>query len=266
MFLAGFIYSLVSLGLSYLFFKEIPKAASMLMVFLIVLAVLPVVYVTIKKEEELELKHKEMRLLKEHTKVLVFLMFLFLGILAALTMAYIFLPTEIVDVVFKVQQQETSGISSKILGQATKFDFFAKILINNLRVVFFCLVFSLLYGSGAIFILSWNCSVVAMATGDFFKANLAKFASLLSPSAAAYFGAASFSFFRYMTHGIFETMGYFAAGLAGGIISVAIIKGEGSKNKIILDVLVLVLISLLLTATAAYVEVYVTPVLMMKGG
>ena len=69
MFLAGFIYSIIGLIMSYMVFEKI---AGILTVFLIVLATLPLLYTTIKKEEELELKYKkEWKLLKEHTKDLL---------------------------------------------------------------------------------------------------------------------------------------------------------------------------------------------------
>ena len=78
MFVAGFAYSFVGVGLAHLVFSEV---SDLLMVFLIVLATLPTLYVTIRNEQELELKYeKESSLLKEHTKVIVFLIFLFLGI------------------------------------------------------------------------------------------------------------------------------------------------------------------------------------------
>jgi len=51
MFIAGFIYSIVGLTLSYLVFREV---SGLLTVFLIVLATLPLLYVTIKNEEEID--------------------------------------------------------------------------------------------------------------------------------------------------------------------------------------------------------------------
>ena len=95
MFFAGFVYTVVGLFLSYFVFQE---AAGLLTVFLIVLATVPLLYSTIQNEEELDLKYKtEWKLLKEHTKVLFFLLFLFLGITSALTIAYVALPPLVID-------------------------------------------------------------------------------------------------------------------------------------------------------------------------
>lgn len=260
MFIAGFVYSIVGLMLSYLVFKE---SAGLLTVFLIVLATVPLLYTTIKNEEELDLgSDKEFTLLKEHTKVLVFLIFMFLGIALALALAYILLPNNIVNVTFGIQQQAISNVNSNVQGKLTHFDLFTRIFANNLKVLFFCIVFSFLYGTGAVFILTWNASVVATAMGNLFKTELAKAASLVGlPGIAAYFSAASFSFFRYMTHGILEMAAYFVAGLAGGIISIALIKHNLKEDKVLIDALDLILLSLGLLLVAGLVEVYVTPAL-----
>jgi uncharacterized membrane protein SpoIIM required for sporulation len=260
MFVAGFIYSIVGLALSYLVFREI---SGLLTVFLIVMATLPILYTTIKNEEELDLKYdKEIKILKEHTKVLVFLIFLFLGITAALSLAYVVLPENVVDTAFSLQQQAIISTNSNVQGNITSIGLFTKILLNNVKVLFFCIVFAFLYGSGAIFILTWNASVVATAMGSAFKTELAKGASLVGlPGIANYFSAASFGFFRYMTHGILEMAAYFVAGLAGGIISIALIKHNFKNDKVFIDALDLILISLGLIIIAGVVEVYVTPLL-----
>lgn len=260
MFLAGFIYSLVGLMLSYLVFKE---SAGLLTVFLIVMATLPLFYTAITNEEELDLgTDKEWFILKEHTKVLAFLIFLFLGITMALALSYVFLPSGMVSTIFGTQQQAIVNVNNNVQGQITQFGLFNRILMNNLKVLFFCIIFSFLYGTGAIFILTWNASVVATAMGNLFKLELAKGASLIGlPALSNYFTAASFSFFRYMTHGILEMTAYFVAGLAGGIISIALIKHDLKNDKVLIDSLDLVLLSLGILVIAAIVEVFITPMI-----
>ncbi len=262
MFLAGFIYSLVGIGLSYIIFREV---AGILTVFLIVMATIPMLYVTFKKEEEFDLTHTgEPRLLQEHTKVITFLLFLFLGITVALVLSYIFLPEEMVNSVFSLQHNAIKNVNENIQGYITgniaKFDFFVRIITNNLKVLFFCLIFSLLYGTGAMFILTWNASVIATAIGSMVKTELAQTASLAGlPTLANYFGAATLGFFRYMIHGIIEIAAYFVMGLAGAILSVAIIRHNLKEERILIDALDLVLISFGLLLVAALVEVYITP-------
>jgi len=263
MFIGGFFYSIVALMLSYLVFKEI---TSILMVFLIVLSTLPMVYTTIKNEEELDLRYdKELFLLKEHTKVLIYLMFLFLGVTIALMLAYLVLPESVVDVVFDLQRTAiinvNSSIQSSVTGGITKLGLLGKIYFNNIKVLFFCLLFSLLYGAGAIFILTWNASVIATAIGSLIKTEIAKTSSLIGlTSFSAYFGITTFSFFRYMIHGFFEIAAYFIAGLAGGIISIAIIKHNLKERKVLIDSFDLIIISVAFLLVAGLIEVFVTPV------
>ena len=159
MFFAGFLFAGISLILSYFVFKE---AAALLTVFLVVLCTVPILYTTIKNEEELDLSStQEWALLKEHTKVLIFLMFLFLGITAAFVTAYVFLPANVAQVAFSLQDQAISHVNQNIqvTGNITRFGLFGNIFFNNVKVLFFCIVFSLLYGTGAMFILTWNASV-----------------------------------------------------------------------------------------------------------
>ena len=274
MFFAGFIYSIISLSLSYLVFRE---AAGLLTVFLVVMAVIPMLYTTIKSEEELDLKYQgEWKLLQEHAKVVVFLLFLFLGITTALATLYVVLPEEIVGVVFNYQHEAITNVNNyvrgssiegivvqdNITGNITKLNIFFKILINNLKVLFFCLIFSLLYGTGAIFILTWNASVIATAIGSLIKTKIADTASLIGASwLASYFHAATFSFFKYMTHGILEITAYFVMALAGGILSMAVVRKDMNYDSVVTDILDLVLISLGLLLIGGIVEVYITPLL-----
>src|SRR3989344_4046021 len=169
MFFAGFLFASVSLAISYFVFKE---AAALLTVFLIVLCTVPILYTTIKNEEELDLKStQEWALLKEHTKVLIFLMFLFLGILTAFVLAHLILPDNVVKVAFSLQDEAINHVNQnvQITGNITRFGLFGNIFFNNLKVLFFCIVFSLLYGTGAMFILTWNASVIATAMGTVIK-------------------------------------------------------------------------------------------------
>jgi len=258
MFFAGFLYSIIGLSLSYLVFREV---AGILTVFLIVIAALPAVYTTIKNEEELDVKnYSGVSLLKEHTKVITFLVFMFLGITVALSISYVLLPQEAVSTVFSLQEKAIVNVNNYVQGNVTKLDIFVRIFTNNLKVLFFCLLFSLLYGTGAIFILTWNASVIATAIGILVKGELAKTASLIGfNSISSYFGVATFSFFRYMSHGILEIIAYFIIGLAGGIISIAIIKKDIENDKVVTDALDLILISLGFLVIAGLIEVYITP-------
>jgi len=139
----------------------------------------------------------------------------------------------------------------------------SKIFLNKIKVLIFCILFSFLYGSGGIFILMWNASVIGVALGNFFRSRLAEAVSAVGFSqVASYFYITSLSILRYAIHGIPEIVAYIVAGLAGGIISVAVIRHDfGTKNfeKILLDASDLILIAIFVLFAAALLEVYVTP-------
>ena len=135
---------------------------------------------------------------------------------------------------------------------------FSQILLNNIKVLLFCIFFSFFYGAGAIFILTWNASVISAAIGSYIRNNIATVTGL------SYFSVVTTGIMRYMTHGIFEIFAYFIGGLAGGIISIAVIRHEffSSKfKKVMVDSIDLFLIAVALLFIGAYVEVYVTPLI-----
>lgn len=262
-FIAGALYATIALFLSFWVFQEY---SSLIMVFLITLACVPFLYFTIKEEESLGSKITDnKKLLEEHGKVFLFLILLFLGFSLTLTFWYVFLPEGMVSVLFSSQSQTIVNINNQISGNVANLDIFLKILLNNVRVLIFCILFAFLYGVGAIFILTWNASVIAAAMGNFIRKNLSRYAASAGlGKAAGYFHIFSIGFLRYSLHGIPEILAYFVGGLAGGIISVAVIKKDflGEKReRIIFDSSELVLIALGILVVAAVIEVYVTPVL-----
>lgn len=258
----GFIYSSVALFLSLWIFEA---QASLIAVFLCVLAAVPIMYRTIKLEERKDLiMTGERTLLKEHAKALSFFVFLFIGITLSFAMWYIFLPKDMVDNVFSVQAQTITQINAAASSQGAG-QTFVKILLNNVRVLSFCILFSFLYGSGAIFILTWNASVIAAAIGIFIRNNLSRVAMEIGfNKIAAYFAVFSQGVGKYLFHGIPEIIAYFIAAMAGGIIGIAIIRKDFRTAKfenVLLDVSDLLLISLAVLFVAAAIEVFVTPII-----
>lgn len=263
MFFIGFLYSSVAIFLSLWIFQ---KQASFVMVFLIVLACVPIVYNTIKLEESKDTKIKnEQELIRQHNKAIIFLTFLFLGITLSCVVWYVLLPSDIVTYLFEKQTQTITSMNSQISGNFFQKDLLVKIFFNNIKVLSFAILFALVYGAGAIFILSWNATVIAAAIGNFIRSNIAQYAAYAGlAKTGAYFQIFSLGLLRYFIHGIPEIIAYFYGGLAGGIISVAIIRHHYStKNlaRIIKDTSELLLISVSFLLVAALLEVYVTPLL-----
>lgn len=260
MMLLGGLYASIALFLSNWIFRE---HASLIMVFLITMACIPLLYNTMREEEKKDLKiTKRGNLIREHSKTILFLMFLFMGILFALVLWYSFLPSGFVQNSFKYQTLTIQSINTQISGHVFNIQTLIGILLNNFKVMVFCILFSFLYGAGAIFILTWNASVISTAAGNLVRTNLANTTKGIG-SIGSYFHIVSLALMRYLIHGIPEILAYFVAGLAGGIISVAVINEKfGTKRfeRIIIDSSDLILISVLLLILAGLLEVYITPV------
>ena len=220
-------------------------------------------------EEEKDLQGMgEHWLLKEHTKALKAFMYLFVGMVLAFTLWYTVLAPETVNVLFESQSETLNTINPGVTGAvvgAQDFNRFSKIFLNNVRVLVFCILFSFLYGSGAIFILSWNASVIGAAIGNTIRSGIAEAAqSVGALSISQYFTISAYGLLRYTIHGIPEILAYFMAGLAGGIISVAAIRHDFGTKKfehILLDSADLLLLALTTLFISALLEVWVTPMI-----
>ncbi|MBI2651105.1 stage II sporulation protein M [Candidatus Woesearchaeota archaeon] len=272
MFFVGFLYTSIAILLSLWVFRE---QVSLMMVFLTVVASIPIIYNTLKLEEDKDLKiSKEILLLKEHNKAITFLMLFFFGMTLSFVAWYVFLPSECqqevqcpsVGVVFEKQIATIQAINNLVSGNASyQTSLFSKILFNNVKVLAFALLFALVYGAGYIFILAWNASIIGTAIGNFIRSNISQYASLIGfEKFSNYFNVISIGLFRYILHGVPEIIAYFYGGLAGGIISTAIIKKHYKNEKfphIVLDISELLIISLAFLVIAAFIEVYITPAL-----
>jgi len=266
LFFVGFFYAIVSTILCVWMFSKSPvfsQHMGILVVTFTVMLSLPFVYYMIKLEEEKEMKiKKRFFLIKEHGKAIVSLLYLFLGFLIAFSLIYIALP-QTAPLIFNAQIsqfceinmpnnvegcKENCGITSAITcSTSSNIGDIWSIFINNIYVLVFCIIFSLVFGAGAIFILAWNATVIAAAIGMFAESSL-----LNLPSAIL----------RYMLHGLPEIAAYLIAALAGGIISIAVIRHNFKEDrfwKVIEDSIGLIILSVAVLVVALLVEFFVTP-------
>lgn len=263
MLMLGFLYASIGVFLALWVFKT---ESSLIMVFLTAMGAIPLMFNTIKDEEEKDLTGmEESWLLKEHWHALKAFMYLFIGMTVAYAIWYVFLTPATVSVLYQAQANTIKAINPGVTGLATgAMNHFTKIFLNNVRVLIFCILFSFLYGSGAIFILAWNGSVIGTAIGNFIRNGLAEAATLVGfDKISAYFGHISYGLLMYSIHGIPEILAYFIAGLAGGIISIAAIRHDFGTKKfehVLLDSADLLLLSLVVLFIAGVLEVWVTPI------
>lgn len=266
MFFVGMFYASISILLVGWIFSQdavLSKYSGILVVTFTVMFSLPFVYYMIRYEEKKAVTHMgAWKLIKEHEKALWAFLWLFMGFVVAYSFWYILLPTTLS---FKAQietyclinrpaafeecvaQYGAKGVSTTVF--ATNKERLFLIFSNNIYVLIFTLVFSLLFGAGVIFILAWNASVIAAAIGIFTQSKLSAL-----PMALA----------RYMIHGLPEIAAYFISAIAGGIISIAVIRKEVMTPKfwdVLQDSLNLIIIAVVILFLAALMEVFITPLL-----
>ena len=266
MFFVGAFYATLSLVLvSWVFGKDpiLSKYTGMLVVTFCVMFSIPFIYFSMRKEEQKDMELTGFkRLLKEHSKALLYFMFLFLGFVVAFSFWYIAVSGGNQN--FKAQIETYCSINkpsnyqecvaqfyggeiSKTTGFSSATDRVVNIFANNIYVLIFTLVFSLIFGAGAIFILAWNASVISSAIGIFSKSDLANLPMGLA---------------RYMIHGIPEIGAYFGGALAGGIVSAAVIRHDFRSEKfwvVLQDALNLIILAVVILFIASLIEVFITP-------
>ena len=217
--------------------------------FAVIFTIVPSVYfltMVIKKEEEKEeeaiIKHYKQNFWDKHGNDILMFLFYFLGVTFAFAIWAFILPTDF----FQVQLAKIQEVRAAVTGAAIQkgsFSGFSMILMNNLQVMMFAFIFSLLFGAGAVFIIVWNASVLGVFIGKLSKTILHIPVESL----------------QFLPHGIPEILAYLCAGLAGGLISAAILRCRCTKvlELIIWDSVKILIFGIVLLVLAAGIEVYV---------
>jgi hypothetical protein len=147
-----------------------------------------------------------------YREVIMSFVAIFAGMTLVFSLLYLLLPSEIAEKSFQTQINEIKAIRGYFWFGGT----FQTILINNIGVLFLSFIFSLIYGSGAIFILAWNASILATA------------ASMLAKSLGGAYKL-PIALLSYMPHGSLEIVAYFLAAIAGGIASYHLTRSKEIK-------------------------------------
>ncbi len=217
-----FVYAVLITWTSFLFAYTIfHEYSSIIAIFLITIAIFPVIHKILEDQEEIEeLEAKQMSFIQRYRKIIEIYFFFFLGILLATSTAYYFIGKDTAYNLFKEQIKTIENIRNENLtGYATNIHkTFFDIVINNIKVAFIAFVMSFFFGTGASFLIAWNSSVIGVFVGHY----TLEFAKAGTHPLTAYFS----TFLSISLHGIPEMVGYFLAGIAGGILSFGVIKGS----------------------------------------
>lgn len=224
----GILFATIGMLFAVLIFKEAPSFPT---IFLTTLAAAPIA-IRLIKEEKLEEDF-----LKRHRKVIKTYTYLFFGMMIAFAIWYAILPSGFSNLLFKEQSLKFAA------GYFTGSDLFSSIVINNIGLLFFFFLLSLFYGSGAIFLLAWNASILGVMWGNVLKTAF----SFFNPT----FVINTILTFPYLFP---EVLAYFIAAVAGGIVSVNIIQKKRLKIAM-KDSLILLGISITMILIAGLIEV-----------
>ncbi len=196
---------------------------------------------------------------RNYTLISILVLFFF-GLILSFTAAYLVMPQEQATKIYTLQIKEAQAVSNTFTGQFTyqqvnSFQFvFEEIFFHNLWVLFAMFALSTVYGAGAVLTLTWNASVIGLFLANAGLSLLAKNAG----NTGVLTGIAS-SFLGLLPHGIFEIIGYSCGVLAGGLISVTIVRKAYDKPvffDLTKDIAKIAAFSIVFIAIGAIVESY----------
>lgn len=239
MFILGGLVSLSCLVVSFLVFNE---SVGMFTTFLITITMTPLMVNLLRwEEEETEeeiAKRKNVNFLARHSDILMVYIAFFVGMILSLSIVFIMLPDAVVEEIFKDQITEINLIRGHFLSMGI----FQRIVFNNISVLLLSFLFSFLFGAGAIFILSWNASVLSTAIG------------LAAKSIGGMHGL-PLAVLMFFPHGSLEILAYFIGAIAGGLVSAAVTKRRSKYFwQVVRDSLKLVAIAIVLLIIAGLIE------------
>ncbi len=239
MFAAGFIYTVISVPLGLLLNHP---AASIMSVALATIAGVPIILKIVEFESDMLDLYPRSVLSREWRVIGLYLWF-FLGEIAGFTTGYLLLSPGDFRAATDYQMRDLGFVDSlreSMTGNAVHPNVFSVIFWNNMRVYIVAAVLSFIYGTGGVFILTWNASVIAtllareiMRTGSVW-AGFTRFLSILP-------------------HGVVEYSAYIVGGFAGALISLAILQ-KGWNGRLIRDAILFLLSGIVLLYIGASVE------------
>jgi len=248
MYIFSTVISFVSIFIANLIFPGV--STGKIIILFITIGVSPMIYFILEREEESERKIAESRLKqgffeRYEDTIWLFTLF-FLGVFTAIFIFSVFSPQDAVEKVFEDQILEIERISTLSSGSFSASKALELIVKNNLRVMGLSFFLSFLLGVGSVVILSWNASILALYLASFLRKGL--ISEFLTRT------------ITLIPHAPIEILAYFVAGIAGGILSMGVIKEKILSREFSLvfkDSLILLALSVFLVLIGALFEVFV---------
>jgi len=247
MLVLGFVIALVAVFASYFVF---PKYAGIMAPLITALAMAPLIERLFEDEEdeidEVAEKRLIMGFFSRHRSIILLFTLYFIGNFLAVFLLATILPQSLLQSMFEPQLADINAVQSMsaATGAAIRPDIAEIIVFNNLKVMAFAFLLSFLFGTGATFILSWNASILGIFLASYARQGL--YHSLLLTTTGMF------------PHAAVEIVAYFLAGIAGGILSVGMVREKflSPEFRLMLkDSLFLLVLAVAFVLVGAYLEV-----------
>lgn len=231
-------------------YQIFPAYTGIIAPLLITITMTPLVYRIFIYEEEIEREEAEHKIsetfFERHGETILLFTLFFIGNFIAVFLITIFLPERFVFEAFSQQFDTIKSITSFTGYTLTTPSILQTIVFNNLKVMLFSFLLSFLFGTGALFILSWNASVLSLYLATFIRKGF--YIEFINKAAGI------------TPHAPVEILAYFLAGIAGGILSVGIIR-EKIKSKefflVLKDSILMLILAVFSVVFGAFIEVFI---------
>lgn len=227
-FVVSLIVTVAGYAISAYLFPENYSAVSVFMIALVLTPIFTGLFLAEEKDEE---KGKSYL-----PNIISVFWFMFLGVSLGYVLIYLLPFPEPVSQLKEI---------AKVSGYFVNPEELAAIFMNNMRVLMITYFFSVLFGATAVFILAWNASILGTWVSKVF----------VESSHATGLGiikAIAIGFLSIAAHGIPEITAYFLAAVAGGLLSVAMIKRK--LHLVLNESAILIGLSIAMLLFAALIE------------
>ena len=249
MLIFSLVISLASIYLADMIFPG--SSTGKIITLFITVGITPMTYGIFRQEEEIEREEEENRIkerfFQRHGETILIFSLLFFGVFLSIFMVSAFSEESYVKYIFQDQLSEIARVTSLAnpSGAFVASEMLEMIIENNLRVMGLAFLLSFLLGTGAIIILAWNASILALYLSAFIRKGLITEFLVRSIS--------------LIPHAPFEITAYFLAGIAGGVLSVGLIREKLFSKEFLLvfkDSLILMGLAVLAVLIGAVIEVF----------
>lgn len=261
--LFAFLLGSIALWSSYIIF---PAYISILVISFITIGCVPIIHKIFIDAEHIQEKITNRVVI--HRELVKIFAFFFIGLVLCFVFWYLVMPAQPTnvcilpenclnnlsrDLFFSEQIKTLQGIGALknqltgnaigVIGACGKdpYCWFQVIFFNNLEIMLMAVIFSFLYGAGAIFLIAWNASIIGVLIAQ----------NILATNHLGFLGL--------LPHGIPELVSYFAAAIAGGLLSVAVIKRRITKHtfkQVTEESLIFIFIAIISLVVGGVIEAY----------